>query len=458
MIGATMMVMTVVMGVGGSSMVRTPTFFYTPTFHHTPSIFHPPTLYSHEFLVTRLAADPSDANLPCDAKGFYIHPKNCSRFYRCVDYVGTGDLFSRYVFECPAGHVFAAVKATCVPGTCQDNLSPSMSPPTSPMQPPADTTQPPNVIPGEVFSTEGPVPPQTEGPVPPPPCQTEGPVPPQTEGPVPPQTEGPCHPKQKALCHPKQKALCHPKQKALCAPPQTEGPVPPCATPNRRPRATPNRSPRATPNRRPRATPNRSPRATPNRSPGHRHHPGSFTSGRKLYLRQLYTGLHTDSSTLYPRQTCTGARYVQHETHCNVYHPCDNDRLRYVCPAGTVFDQPRQMCRLSSFDEGLCTNKAILPVNYLRTELVEGHLQLPESFEMPHVTPDNIVQSPSSFQGAVQPLLSGTHLVASPTTSDLFRTAEFVYRPSMKQPINPIHLPAYSPFPYTIFLPRNLGA
>ncbi|XP_042207508.1 pollen-specific leucine-rich repeat extensin-like protein 2 [Homarus americanus] len=363
MIGATMMVMTVVMGVGGSSMVRTPTFFYTPTFHHTPSIFHPPTLYSHEFLVTRLAADPSDANLPCDAKGFYIHPKNCSRFYRCVDYVGTGDLFSRYVFECPAGHVFAAVKATCVPGTCQDNLSPSMSPPTSPMQPPADTTQPPNVIPGEVFSTEGPVPPQTEGPVPP---QTEAPVPPQTEGPVPPQTEAP-------------------------VPPQTEAPA-------------------------------------------------------------------TGTTQVPSPQTCTGARYVQHETHCNVYHPCDNDRLRYVCPAGTVFDQPRQMCRLSSFDEGLCTNKAILPVNYLRTELVEGHLQLPESFEMPHVTPDNIVQSPSSFQGAVQPLLSGTHLVASPTTSDLFRTAEFVYRPSMKQPINPIHLPAYSPFPYTIFLPRNLGA
>lgn len=69
--------------------------------------------------------------LPCSAEGFYQHPTDCSRFYRCVDYVGTGTVFSTYEFRCPLGNVFITQgKDTCVPGACGDDgiAQPAMMP------------------------------------------------------------------------------------------------------------------------------------------------------------------------------------------------------------------------------------------------------------------------------------------------------------------------------------------
>ena len=39
---------------------------------------------------------------------------------RCVDYLGIGQVFSRYLFHCPRYHVFIIGKDTCVPGKCSD--------------------------------------------------------------------------------------------------------------------------------------------------------------------------------------------------------------------------------------------------------------------------------------------------------------------------------------------------
>ncbi|KAG0710612.1 hypothetical protein GWK47_022413 [Chionoecetes opilio] len=77
---------------------------------------------------------------------------------------------------------------------------------------------------------------------------------------------------------------------------------------------------------------------------------------------------------------CEGP-YLQHEKYCNVYRRCNDTVQRYICPLGTVFDQSRQMCRISAADEVLCAGKTIaqLPL-FLRAEVVEGHILLPHDF------------------------------------------------------------------------------
>lgn len=52
-------------------------------------------------------------DIVCTAPGFFGHPVECSRFYRCVDYSGTGQHFSVFHFECGPGTIFDESLAIC---------------------------------------------------------------------------------------------------------------------------------------------------------------------------------------------------------------------------------------------------------------------------------------------------------------------------------------------------------
>ncbi|KFM79162.1 putative chitinase 3, partial [Stegodyphus mimosarum] len=63
---------------------------------------------------TRSTSDGgSSENIECTEEGFFRHPEDCSKFYRCVDFAGTGESFVRYDFDCPEGLVFDEVNSVC---------------------------------------------------------------------------------------------------------------------------------------------------------------------------------------------------------------------------------------------------------------------------------------------------------------------------------------------------------
>lgn len=48
----------------------------------------------------------------CKSNGFFRHPEDCTRFYRCVDLTGAG-FFRKYTFSCPVGTVFDETVSVC---------------------------------------------------------------------------------------------------------------------------------------------------------------------------------------------------------------------------------------------------------------------------------------------------------------------------------------------------------
>ena len=48
----------------------------------------------------------------CRKNGFFRHPEDCTRFYRCVDLTGAG-YFQKYTFSCPVGTVFDENVSVC---------------------------------------------------------------------------------------------------------------------------------------------------------------------------------------------------------------------------------------------------------------------------------------------------------------------------------------------------------
>ena len=48
----------------------------------------------------------------CTKNGFFRHPEDCTRFYRCVDLTGRG-YFQKYTFSCPVGTVFDENVSVC---------------------------------------------------------------------------------------------------------------------------------------------------------------------------------------------------------------------------------------------------------------------------------------------------------------------------------------------------------
>ncbi|XP_050712351.1 uncharacterized protein LOC126996167 [Eriocheir sinensis] len=276
----------------------TPLVIYPPTFYNAPDYFQP---FLHNSggdspQAIRIAVERA---LPCPAEGFYANPTNCSQFYRCVDHIGTGQWFVRYVFECRKGHVFAEGVATCLPGTCDGTQPPAkpitpilpITPVLPPVQPPVLPVEPPVQPPIDPIT---PVLPPFEPPTDSPTDDMPTTLPP-VDGTEPPQ------------------------------PPITDSPQPPVPDPPQPPTQ--------------------------------------------------------------PDPNCFG-QYIQHEKFCNSYIRCNVTSQRYICPPGTVFDEPRQMCRISAGDESLCAGKTIAAFPYfLRAELVEGHILLPDDFVLRPLNP-----------------------------------------------------------------------
>ncbi|KAK7076928.1 hypothetical protein SK128_018042 [Halocaridina rubra] len=305
-----------------------------------------------------------DQTLPCPFEGFFVHPDNCTRFYRCVDYAGTGYIFSRYLFECSKDNVFLTIAQSCVPGSCVG----------LPSQPHVITTKSPQ----PVSTTPLPIPgPEGEEPV-----TDLG----STQTRAPETTECPTEP--------------------------ISPDVPPIP---------------------------------------------------------VETTLETQPDT----NECPEA-YVQHADYCNIYHPCKDDSVRYLCPAGTAFDQPRQMCRITAQDDSLCTGKTVLQdPQILRSEDIGTHVRLPDSYILPplrEVNPQSqFWPTDAAYFATASPLqlfLWPTSRPTSPSTEDKnLRFRPLVIRPSssfrdsspvftrdpakpleqVRRPVEHLHIPYYNP-------------
>ncbi|XP_013794837.1 dentin sialophosphoprotein-like [Limulus polyphemus] len=51
--------------------------------------------------------------ISCSKAGFFRHPENCHKFYRCVNLTETGEPFAIYMFDCPGGLVFDETIESC---------------------------------------------------------------------------------------------------------------------------------------------------------------------------------------------------------------------------------------------------------------------------------------------------------------------------------------------------------
>lgn len=58
--------------------------------------------------------DSSDSSDLCKKAGYFRHPEDCNKFYRCVDYSGNGTSFKIFHFKCPKNTVFDDVSDVCV--------------------------------------------------------------------------------------------------------------------------------------------------------------------------------------------------------------------------------------------------------------------------------------------------------------------------------------------------------
>lgn len=68
-------------------------------------------------VTSRPGTSGQDSGFLCSAEGYFGHPTDPNRFYRCVDHAKTGQVYSTYEFRCPAQQVFVktAVDGICVP-------------------------------------------------------------------------------------------------------------------------------------------------------------------------------------------------------------------------------------------------------------------------------------------------------------------------------------------------------
>ncbi|XP_013169407.1 PREDICTED: serine-rich adhesin for platelets-like isoform X2 [Papilio xuthus] len=57
--------------------------------------------------------NPTNENITCTKAGFYPHPSDCKKFYRCVDWDGDGKKFSVFHFECGEGTIWDPALDTC---------------------------------------------------------------------------------------------------------------------------------------------------------------------------------------------------------------------------------------------------------------------------------------------------------------------------------------------------------
>ncbi|KRT78560.1 Carbohydrate-binding protein, partial [Oryctes borbonicus] len=57
----------------------------------------------------------------CSRQGYFVHPRSCNRFYRCVKFNQLNDEYNVFEFDCPAGLAFDSRVEVCVwPGSLSD--------------------------------------------------------------------------------------------------------------------------------------------------------------------------------------------------------------------------------------------------------------------------------------------------------------------------------------------------
>ncbi|XP_042868783.1 extensin-like [Penaeus japonicus] len=294
---------------------------------------HYQKVYSNPWQFLTPVSRSEAPELPCSTDGFYVHPTNCSMFYRCVDYAGTGINFLRYLFSCPTGHIFADDVSICIPGEC-DGDSETPAPGETSTEAPA-TVEP--AAPTETL-LPGPVEPSTDKPVEPVVPESVEPV---TDAPAPeePSTNTPVQPAVPDVTEPSTDA---PVEPSVGTPAPEEPLVPDVPEPSTSTPVEPT-IPEA-------------------------------TEPSTVFPMEQTTAPPMPVEPSAGNQECMG-QYIQHPEYCNVYYRCDDEKTLYICPAGTAFDQSRQMCRITAHDEGVCAGLALMPT-LLRMALHNGHLVL----------------------------------------------------------------------------------
>ncbi|XP_068631683.1 serine-rich adhesin for platelets-like [Battus philenor] len=71
------------------------------------------TLGSSKHPIEASSTNPKNETITCTKAGFYPNPKDCKKFYRCVDWNGDGKKFSIFHFECGEGTIWDPSLDTC---------------------------------------------------------------------------------------------------------------------------------------------------------------------------------------------------------------------------------------------------------------------------------------------------------------------------------------------------------
>ncbi|XP_076680416.1 uncharacterized protein LOC143375318 isoform X3 [Andrena cerasifolii] len=94
---------------------------------HQTQISYPTKVKSSEFRVVRVVntegkiravRENTQTEFTCSRQGYFVHPKSCNRFYRCVKFNQEVEDYSVFEFDCPAGLAFDERTEVCVwPGS-----------------------------------------------------------------------------------------------------------------------------------------------------------------------------------------------------------------------------------------------------------------------------------------------------------------------------------------------------
>ncbi|KAK0085599.1 hypothetical protein PV325_004781 [Microctonus aethiopoides] len=106
---------------------------------------YPNNLKSSDFRISRVVdidgkihsiRENTQTEFSCNRQGYFVHPKSCNRFYRCVKFNQEIENYSVFEFDCPAGLAFDEQTEVCVwPGSLPEGSpcpgSPEIAPTTA---------------------------------------------------------------------------------------------------------------------------------------------------------------------------------------------------------------------------------------------------------------------------------------------------------------------------------------
>ncbi|XP_034934501.1 uncharacterized protein [Chelonus insularis] len=94
---------------------------------YNSEVVYPSNLKSSDFKIARIVdtqgnihavRENTHTEFSCPKQGYYVHPKSCNRFYRCVKFNQQIEQYSIFEFDCPAGLAFDETTEVCVwPGS-----------------------------------------------------------------------------------------------------------------------------------------------------------------------------------------------------------------------------------------------------------------------------------------------------------------------------------------------------